>query len=606
MLYLLNKKFRDTIKLNPLSIERSIHLISLLRYAKKYRLQMVIGPFFKFVEAVFELFLPLLMAKLIDNGINKGDTAYIYKMGGLMLAMSVIGLISVFICQYSASIASQGFGTELRNALMRKINTFSHKEIDQFGTATLITRATNDINQMQLALAMLIRLVIRAPFLSIGSLIMAIYVSPKLALVFAVLLPLFCLILYFIMTKTIPLYKIVQTKVDRLTQVVSENLSGVRVIRAFARSKKEKQRAEDVSDELAKSYIRVANLSALMTPATSLIMNAGILIILYVGGFQVNTGSLMQGEVLALINYIMQMLLALIIVANLVVIFTKSAASAARINEVLDTDVSVVENESPTYLTSIENQTAIQFKNVSFKYAAASANALENIEFHLSKGQILGVTGPTGSGKSTLINLIPRFYDVTAGTLLINGTNVNEFDLQSLRRSIGYVPQNSSLFTGTIAENLRWGKADATEAELQMALEIAQSADFVASLKDGLNSPVFEGGKNFSGGQRQRLTIARALVSQPDILILDDSLSALDYQTDLNLRRALASRLTNTTVVIVSQRISSIQTADQILVLNDGKLANSGTHKQLLAESDIYRQIYDSQSETETDVKEVH
>ncbi|MFS7398027.1 ABC transporter ATP-binding protein [Carnobacterium maltaromaticum] len=581
-------------------------MISLLRYAKKYRLQMVIGPFFKFVEAVFELFLPLLMAKLIDNGINKGDTAYIYKMGGLMLAMSVIGLISVFICQYSASIASQGFGTELRNALMRKINTFSHKEIDHFGTATLITRATNDINQMQLALAMLIRLVIRAPFLSIGSLIMAIYVSPKLALVFAVLLPLFCLILYFIMTKTIPLYKIVQTKVDRLTQVVSENLSGVRVIRAFARSKKEKQRAEDVSDELAKSYIRVANLSALMTPATSLIMNAGILIILYVGGFQVNTGSLMQGEVLALINYIMQMLLALIIVANLVVIFTKSAASAARINEVLDTDVSVVENESPTYLTTIENQTAIQFKNVSFKYAAASANALENIEFNLSKGQIIGVTGPTGSGKSTLINLIPRFYDVTAGTLLINGTNVNEFDLQSLRRSIGYVPQNSSLFTGTIAENLRWGKADATEAELQMALEIAQSADFVASLKDGLNSPVFEGGKNFSGGQRQRLTIARALVSQPDILILDDSLSALDYQTDLNLRRALASRLTNTTVVIVSQRISSIQTADQILVLNDGKLANSGTHKQLLAESDIYRQIYDSQSETETDVKEVH
>lgn len=581
-------------------------MISLLRYAKKYRLQMVIGPFFKFVEAVFELFLPLLMAKLIDNGINKGDTAYIYKMGGLMLAMSVIGLISVFICQYSASIASQGFGTELRNALMRKINTFSHKEIDHFGTATLITRATNDINQMQLALAMLIRLVIRAPFLSIGSLIMAIYVSPKLALVFAVLLPLFCLILYFIMTKTIPLYKIVQTKVDRLTQVVSENLSGVRVIRAFARSKKEKQRAEDVSDELAKSYIRVANLSALMTPATSLIMNAGILIILYVGGFQVNTGSLMQGEVLALINYIMQMLLALIIVANLVVIFTKSAASAARINEVLDTDVSVVENESPTYLTAIENQTAIQFENVSFKYAAASANALENIEFNLSKGQILGVTGPTGSGKSTLINLIPRFYDVTAGTLLINGTNVNEFDLQSLRRSIGYVPQNSSLFTGTIAENLRWGKADATEAELQMALEIAQSADFVASLKDGLNSPVFEGGKNFSGGQRQRLTIARALVSQPDILILDDSLSALDYQTDLNLRRALASRSRNTTVVIVSQRISSIQTADQILVLNDGKLANSGTHKQLLAESDIYRQIYDSQSETETDVKEVH
>ncbi|MGX7417958.1 ABC transporter ATP-binding protein [Carnobacterium gallinarum] len=576
-------------------------MIALLRYAKKYRLQMIIGPFFKFIEAVFELFLPLLMAKLIDQGINKGDTAYIYKMGGLMLVMSIIGLMSVFICQYSASIASQGFGTELRNELMKKINSFSHKEIDQFGTSTLITRATNDINQMQLALAMLIRLVIRAPFLSIGSVIMAIYVSPKLALVFAILLPLFCVILYFIMTKTIPLYKTVQKKVDRLTQVVGENLSGVRVIRAFARGNKEKERAEEVSDDLAKSYIRVANLSALMTPATSFIMNGGIMIILYVGGFQVNTGSMQQGEVLALINYVMQMLLALIIVANLVVIFTKATASAARINEIFDTEVAIVNLENSRSFALTSSQPAIQFTNVDFKYAEAGANSLEKINFTLNPGKIIGITGPTGSGKSSLINLIPRFYDATVGTVSIYGTDVKEFDLASLRQQIGYVPQSSSLFTGSIAENLRWGKPDATDADLQMALEIAQSAEFVNGLKDGIHSQVHEGGKNFSGGQRQRLTIARALVAQPAILIMDDSLSALDYQTDLNLRRALASRLKNTTVVIVSQRISSIQAADEILVLNDGKLAGKGTHSDLLVSCDMYRQIYESQSDTDSE-----
>lgn len=575
-------------------------MIALLKYAKKYRVQMVIGPIFKLIEAIFELFLPLLMAKLIDNGINKGDTLYIYKMGGLMLLMSVIGLISVFICQYSASIASQGFGTELRSTLMKKINSFSHAEIDAFGTSTLITRATNDINQMQLALAMLIRLVIRAPFLCIGSIIMAIYVNPKLALVFAILLPLFCVILYFIMAKTIPLYRRVQKKVDRLAQVVGENLSGVRVIRAFAKSNAEKKRAHDVSDDLAKAYIRVGNLSALMTPATSLIMNTGIIVILYAGGFQVNSGNMSQGDVLALINYITQMLLALIIVANLVVLFTKASASAQRINEVLDTPITVTDPSQPKLFPNklhAEHSFAVRFKNVDFTYQQDGGNALTAIQFDLLKGKVLGITGPTGSGKSTLINLIPRFYNATSGGVYVYGLPVSEFSLESLRKQVGIVPQNSSLFTGSIAENLRWGKADATDEDIQEALEIAQSADFVNQLPEGIHSPVFEGGKNFSGGQRQRLTIARALIAKPAILILDDSLSALDYQTDLNLRQALRQRLNDTTLVIVSQRISSIQSADEILVLNDGKMAAKGTHQDLLAHSQMYQDFYYSQNE---------
>lgn len=580
-------------------------MIGLLRFTKEKRIHLIMGPIFKLIEAIFELFLPLMMAKLIDNGINKGNTAYIYKMGGTMLLMSVLGLIAVFICQYSASIASQSFGTELRQALMKKINQFSHKEIDYFGTSTLITRTTNDINQLQIALAMLIRLVIRAPFLSIGSVIMAIYVNPKLSLVFAVLLPLFCLILYLIMSKSIPLYQFVQKKVDRLTQIVGENLSGVRVIRAFAKERKEKQRVEDASDDLAKAYIRVNNISALMMPATSLIMNVGIMIILYVGGFQVNVGHMQQGEVLALINYITQMLLAMIVVANLVVIFAKASASASRVNEVLDTEVSIKENITDNVTIDQEKTDftgpAVRFSEVDFRYQADMGLALETISFELEKGKVLGITGPTGSGKSTLIQLIPRFYDVSHGQIEVNQEDVKEYRLNALRGKIGLVPQHSNLFTGTIAENLRWGKSDATDDEVLAALETAQAMDFIEQQPLGIETKIVEGGKNLSGGQKQRLSIARALIAKPEILILDDSLSALDYRTDLKLREALQADFKETTKIIVSQRLSSIRSADQIIVLDNGKMAGLGTHDELLETSQVYREINDSQQNADED-----
>lgn len=581
-------------------------MIHLLKYAKENRSYIIVGSLSKLLEAVFELFLPILLARLIDNGVNQNDSAYIYRMGGLMLILSIVGFGFAMVCQYSSSIASQGFGTELRNVLMKKINTFSHKEIDDFGASTLITRATNDVNQLQLALAMLIRLVIRAPFLSIGSVIMAVYINPRLSLIFAVLLPLFAAVLGLIMWLTVPMYKKVQVKIDRLAQIVGENLSGVRVIRAFARSRYEEKRSTMISNDLSKANIRVNNLSALMTPATSLIMNIGIMVILYVGANQVDSGMVFQGEVLALINYITQMLLALIVVANLVVIFTKSAASAARINEVLDVKVSVTGPSAPLSFSAAdlkEPNTAVEFKKVSFQYDKDSGNALEKISFELPKGTVLGITGATGSGKSTLINLIPRFYDRTAGVVSVYGTDVAAFDLKQLRSRIGFVPQRNSLFKGTVAENMRWGKENATDEEIWHALEIAQIADFVGQLKEGLQAPVYESGKNFSGGQRQRLTIARALVGDPEVVILDDSLSALDYETDARLRSAL-KKLSNTTVIIVSQRLSSIQTADNILVMNEGKLEAQGIHDKLMIHSKTYQDIYRSQNDPSIEEEE--
>lgn len=581
-------------------------MIHLLKYAKENRSYIIVGSLSKLLEAVFELFLPILLARLIDNGVNQNDSAYIYRMGGLMLILSIVGFGFAMVCQYSSSIASQGFGTELRNVLMKKINTFSHKEIDDFGASTLITRATNDVNQLQLALAMLIRLVIRAPFLSIGSVIMAVYINPRLSLIFAVLLPLFAAVLGLIMWLTVPMYKKVQVKIDRLAQIVGENLSGVRVIRAFARSRYEEKRSTMISNDLSKANIRVNNLSALMTPATSLIMNIGIMVILYVGANQVDSGMVFQGEVLALINYITQMLLALIVVANLVVIFTKSAASAARINEVLDVEVSVTDPSDPLSFSAAdlkEPNMAAEFKGVSFQYDKDSGNALEKISFELPKGTVLGITGATGSGKSTLINLIPRFYDRTAGVVSVYGTDVAAFDLKQLRSRIGFVPQRNSLFKGTIAENMRWGKENATDEEIWHALEIAQIADFVGQLKEGLQAPVYESGKNFSGGQRQRLTIARALVGDPEVVILDDSLSALDYETDARLRSAL-KKLSNTTVIIVSQRLSSIQTADNILVMNEGKLEAQGIHDKLMIHSKTYQDIYRSQNDPSIEEEE--
>lgn len=570
-------------------------MIQLLRYAKDYRKQIILGPVFKFLEAVFELILPLLMASLIDNGLKMNNREVIINMGIWMIAMSVIGLICAIICQYYSSIASQGFGTELRNQLIKKINSFSHSELNHFGTDTLITRMTNDINQLQLALAMVIRLLIRAPFLSIGSVVMAFVIDWQVGLFFLALLPIFSIILYFIIRKTIPLYQKVQEKLDGLNETVSQNLSGVRVIRAFSRTNKEIETFDENTDVLAKNYLRVSNISALLSPATTLIMNIGIICLLTVGGVKVNIGSLQQGQVLALINYMNQMLLALIVVSNLVVIFTRAEASAQRVKEVLDTENTITDAETPSEPV-MDSETILQFKNVDFRYTPESGLSLQGINFTLKRQTVLGIIGPTGSGKTTLTQLIPRFYDVSEGSVLFDEQDVRDWPLDTLRSQISQVPQTAVLFTGTIRENLQWGKPDATDAECWEALAIAQAEDFVRQLPKGLDTRVMENGKNFSGGQKQRLTIARALIAKPALLILDDSLSALDYQTDLNLRQALQTSL-NTTVIIISQRIRSIQQAEHILVMDQGKIVAQGTHDTLLSQSSEYREIVASQEE---------
>ncbi|EMF0110543.1 MULTISPECIES: ABC transporter ATP-binding protein [Enterococcus] len=570
-------------------------MIQLLRYAKDYRKQIILGPVFKFLEAVFELILPLLMASLIDNGLKMNDRGVIIQMGIWMVVMSVVGLICAIICQYYASIASQGFGTELRNQLIKKINSFSHSELNHFGTDTLITRMTNDINQLQLALAMVIRLLIRAPFLSIGSVVMAFVIDWEIGLFFLAILPIFSIILYFIIKKTIPLYQKVQEKLDRLNETVSQNLSGVRVIRAFSRTKTEIDTFDEDTDELAKNYLRVSNISALLSPATTLIMNIGIICLLTVGGIKVNIGHLQQGQVLALINYMNQMLLALIVVSNLVVIFTRAEASGNRVKEVLETDITLTDAED-ALTPNFQSENIVQFEHVDFRYTEKSGLSLQDITFALKRNTVLGIIGPTGSGKTTLTQLIPRFYDVNAGSVAFDDVDVRSWKLDPLRSQISQVPQTAVLFTGTIRENLQWGKEDATDEECWEALRIAQAEEFVRQLPKGLETKVMENGKNFSGGQKQRLTIARALIAKPELLILDDSLSALDYQTDLNLRKALQTSL-DTTVIIISQRIRSIQEAHKILVMDQGKIVAQGKHEDLLKDSVEYREIVASQEE---------
>ena len=569
-------------------------MLQLLRYAKDYRKQIILGPFFKFLEAVFELILPLFMARLVDEGIARHDQGKVIEMTVAMLGLSIVGLLCALICQYYASIASQGFGTVLRNRLMEKINSFSHKELNRFGTDTLITRMTNDINQMQGALAMLIRLVVRAPFLSIGSVIMAFYIDWQMGLIFLILLPLFCFILFLIIHYSVPLYRKIQQKLDQLNQLVTQNLSGVRVIRAFARTNTETAHFNEETEEISRLNQRVANISALLSPSTTLIMNAGVVALLYFGGFKVNVGHLEQGQVLALINYMNQMLLALIVVSNLVVLFTRAAASANRINEVFATDTTL--EDDGAVQNANEQAPLIDFEHVDFRYTEKSGLALQDVSFTLQENKILGITGATGSGKSTLISLIPRFYDASKGAVSFAGSNVKDWSLDHLRSEIAIVPQPAVLFSGTIRENLQWGKQDATDEDCWEALAIAQASEFVETLSKGLDTMILENGKNFSGGQRQRLTIARALIPKPKLLILDDSLSALDYQTDLDLRQALKREL-DCGVIIISQRLRSIQDAETILLMDNGKIAAQGSHEELLQESELYQELVNSQAE---------
>ncbi len=563
----------------------------LMKYLKPYTWQCVVGPLAKLAEAVLELYLPLLMARVIDEGVIKGDTAYILRMGGVMLGIITVGLLCALVCQYVASITSQGFGTQLRNTLFRRISAFSHAELDRFGTPSLVNRVTSDVNQLQYAVAMLIRLVIRAPFLCIGGVVMAMAIDFKLALVILLAIPLFVLVIVCVMRMTVPLHQSVQNRLDTLTRILRENLSGVRVIRAFARTKEEEARFGEATKSHTDAAIRVGKLSAVLNPLTQLLMNVAILFIVWFGGVRVEAGGMTTGEIIAFINYVNQILVALIVVANLVVTFAKAFASAGRVIEVLDTEPSIRdgdghEAEEPT-------APAVEFRNVDFAYGSGKST-LEHISFAVPRGSMVGVIGGTGSGKSTLAALIARFYDATRGEVLVNGVNVRDYPVASLRRKIGLVPQRVELFSGTIAENIRWGKEDAGDDDIRAAAAMAQAAEFIESRPEGYQAPVERGGANLSGGQRQRLTIARALVRRPEILILDDSTSALDYATDAALRRAV-SELKEMTVFLVSQRVSAVKNAPLILVLDDGTLAGAGTHEELLDSCETYREICRSQ-----------
>lgn len=561
------------------------------------------GPAFKLLEAVLELLIPLMMAKLIDNGVKANNTSVIYLMGGLMLLTALIGYGSAFICQYYASIASQGFGTSMRNLLFKKIQSLSYNEIDQLGTSSLINRITSDVNQLQFAVAMLIRLVIRVPFLCIGGIVMTMIINVKLSLVLLVTMPLFAYFIYLIMSKSIPLFKTVQKKLDTLSTVIRENLSGARVVRAFARLDKERERFTKSNREYADTAIGVGRISALLNPITTVIINLGIAAILWFGGIQVYEGSMTQGEIIAYINYVNMLLSALIVLANLVVTFTKAAASAARVNELLETEASIVDKalsldnklENNSYLPNRAEKPVIEFENVSFAYDRNSEKVLQNVSFKINKGQVLGIIGSTGAGKSTLINLIARFYDATEGTVYFHGIDVKAVKQIELRDSIGMVPQKSVLFTGTIEENLKWGNPDATYEDMVHASKIAQAYEFIKNKPEGFKTNLVQGGLNLSGGQKQRLAIARALVKKPEILILDDSSSALDYATDARLRRELKEKLSDMTVIIVTQRVAAIRNADLIMVMEEGEIAGMGNNSELLENCSVYRELFNSQ-----------
>lgn len=572
----------------------------MFKLAKKYlgafKKELIIGPAAKLTEAIFELIVPLIMADIIDTGINGGaGKPYIYKMGGIMVLLGVLGLCCALVCQYLASRASQGVGTVIRNDLFRHINTLSHAELDRFGTPSLITRITGDVNQVQSAVAMLIRLVVRAPFLVIGAAVMAMTIDLKLSVIFLAVMPLVSLVLYLIMSRSVPFYKVIQKKLDKISLITRESLTGARVIRAFSRGDAEEERFGEANGDYAETSMRVGRLSALLNPLTYAIMNLAIAAIVWFGGFRVDSGELSQGQVIAFVNYMTQISLALVVVANLVVLFTKAAACSARINEVFDTSPSIVDGEGAD---ALENVPKIEFKNLSFSYSENGDNALENISFSVNAGETVGVIGGTGSGKSTLVNLIPRFYDAEQGEVLIDGVNVKNYRLDDLRKKVGAVPQKAVLFSGTIADNLRWGNENATLADMEKAVSIAQAKEFIDKLPNGFDTEIAQGGRNLSGGQKQRLTIARALTGSPEILILDDSASALDFATDAALRKAIAQNTDNMTVIIVSQRATSIRYADKIIVLDDGEAVGIGTHDELMESCGVYREIVLSQEKS--------
>ena len=566
----------------------------LLKYLKGYTKESIIAPLFKMLEACFELFVPIVTARVIDIGIKNSDNPYIWKQCALLVALGIIGLICSLIAQYYAAKAAFGFGTNLRADLYRHINKLSYTELDTVGTPTLVTRITSDVNQVQTGVNLFLRLFLRSPFIVVGAVVMALSISIKMTAIFLVAVPLISLAIFLIVKLTIPIYKKVQNTLDRVVLLTRENYVGARVVRAFSRQEDEKEAFAQTNKVLKGKQIKAGRISALMNPITYVMVNLAIIAILLAGGRQVDAGNLTQGEVIALINYMNQILLALIVLANLVITVTRAWASAIRVNEVFAQkssmsapDLGVMEQE--------EVREAVVFDHVVFSYANAQAPSLSDISFRALKGQTIGIIGGTGSGKSTLVNLIPRFYDAVEGKVLINGIPVQDYSFPGLRGKIGIVPQKSVLFNGTIGENMRWGKADATDEEIWKALSIAQAKDFVEKKHYGLDEHVTTGGRNFSGGQRQRLCIARSLVSAPEILILDDSASALDFATDAALRKAIKEETKGMTTFIVSQRAATVQGADQILVLDEGMLAGIGTHQELIKSCEVYREICQSQ-----------
>ena len=574
----------------------------LLVYLSDYKKESVLGPLFKLLEASFELFVPLVIAAIIDVGIAGGDHSYILRMCGLLILLAVVGLISSVTAQYFAAKAAVGFSTKLRYALFSHIESLSFAEMDSIGTSTLITHMTSDINQVQSGVNLVLRLFLRSPFIVFGAMIMAFTVDVKAALVFVVTIPLLSIVVFGVMLICMPLYKKVQKCLDLVLGKTRENLSGARVIRAFNKEENEIAEFGEENALLTNMQIIVGRVSALTNPLTYIIINASIIAVIWIGGKRVYAGHISQGEVVALVNYMSQILVELVKLANLIVNVTKSLACANRISEVLETEASIKEVSDGRITESdstVSDENSVVFSKVGMKYPGALEESLSNLDFKVKRGQTIGVIGGTGSGKSSLVHLIPRFYDTSSGSVYVNGKDVREYPLVELRDKIGIVMQKAVLFAGTIEENLRWGNPDATEEELWKALEIAQATEVVKGKEGGLSYWIEEGGKNLSGGQKQRLTIARAIVKNPEILILDDSASALDFATDAKLRAALKQMQGEKTIFIVSQRTSSIQFADQIIVLDDGETVGIGTHETLLDTCEVYREIYESQFKKE-------
>ena len=586
-------------------------MIELLRrFGGKFRRYMVIGPACKLIEVIFDLLTPLVIAQMIDKGIGAHDVNAVVHYGMLLGAMAVIGISFTLVCQKMAALTSQGMGTDIRGALYEHINKLSYAELDRFGTPSLITRITNDVNQVQLAVALGVRMLIRWPFLAVGSMCAALAIDLKLGMIFLICTPAIGLVFWFVMARCIPYYKQLQAKLDRIALICREGLSGARVVRAFVREDHERERFAQAADDQANTAIAVGKLSSILNPVTFLVMNLGVCAILWVGGIQVNVGELTQGQVMAFVNYMTQTLTSIVYVANLVVVFTKASASASRINEVLNCEPSITdENNEPVALpqapaTDVDAPvSALSFSHASFSFGAGAANAVNDVTLELPLGKTLGIIGGTGSGKSTLVSLIPRLYDASTGSVSVMGSDVRAWPLDQLRHVVATVPQRASLVSGTIRSNLTWRDESATDEGLWAALDMAQASEFVRNKPQGLDAPVEADGKNFSGGQRQRLTIARALVGSPQVLIMDDSASALDFKTDAALRHAIRERSVRgaaegglpLTTVIVSQRVSTVRDADMICVLDHGSVAGLGTHDELYASCQLYREICQSQ-----------